>query len=64
MKQKIKFEGSLDGEIDLDLKINIKDKKFIKCLTGFVNEANSSAGRIYVNHNFVGHKVVILVEEK
>ena len=64
MKQKVKFQGSIDGEIELNLSIKIKDKKFVKCISGFVNKANSTSGRIYVHRSFIGHKVIILVEGK
>ena len=64
MKVKIPFEGSVSAEIDLEINFRLKDKKFIKCLTGHVNEGNATAGRIYVSHDYIGHNVIILVEEK
>lgn len=64
MKQRIKFEGSVTADMDLDLEINLKKKEFIKCIDGFVNEANKTSGRIYVPHDFVGYKVLILIEKK
>jgi hypothetical protein len=64
MPQKIKCDDSIIDEIEINLKANYTKKKFLRCVPSIVGNGTGKYGRVYVPDKYIGHKVLVLIEEK
>jgi hypothetical protein len=64
MSQKVKCEDSLIDEIEVNLNAKYTKRKFIRCIPGVVGNGTKKYGRVYVPDKYIGHKVLVLIEEQ